>query len=735
MSYNIEGYRYAGMYEIDSLEVSEDGLYQIDFDKYSIDIFCEKFSLIERSDKVLFFFSGAVPEREKKVAPFFSGRSISKQFNLPVVCISDPAFNICENLTLAWYSGGDKLPKLQENICSLIRRISELYNVEPVLIGGSGGGFAALLQSGKLSQLDIANTCIIWNPQTDIVKYSYRFVKAYYDELFLSDQDALYGYFSPPKNSADISGRLSKRGIINSLLLFDYRKSKILYLQNKKDHHYEVHARPFIDNLELKSTSSKGRVFSKGNISLVLGDWGEGHSPPPGATIAKSIKNMCGLGSGLIEKEEVDLFDGYENIIKAHLGSDGFIKFTVCAYGKPPASLDGASYAFYSYVDGVLKKKRFYKKGNNQSIEAPKGDFSSKLVMGVFCRSSSGVETARTKIEVGKALGTIYKGHIYVLVNRAFRRSSVSVLVDGFNEVLLEKVTSSEADDAFPVKDGSVYKSIAPIVPNEKVELFVKYQGAQKMVVPWSYLKYDLSKLVTVSDSDFRQRFTFNSGRHASQEVALIIAKNNLSNDACNDFIKINSGVIFIYKSIETLSRQRRGDLSSLYFQLLAVCRDLPEADGARKDPVHLIYSLKTAFFHFLITEMEWEKAVLVASEMLMLYKSSKFKNYHSVNLFKVFSLAWLLTRVLGEFDNDFFESAENVVCKALRSIELNEKGWLYSEADGLVSSLKEMRLMRSGGEPFSEVSLKGLVEQLSRVRGNGIKETSNEIFKAFERV
>lgn len=89
------------------------------------------------------FFNGAIPARGDKKGPFFSGGRVGPRVATGYVCISDPAVDRDERVSLGWYAGREdtSTPQL---IVAVLDALAEVLERELVLIGGSGGGFAIL---------------------------------------------------------------------------------------------------------------------------------------------------------------------------------------------------------------------------------------------------------------------------------------------------------------------------------------------------------------------------------------------------------------------------------------------------------------------------------------------------------------------------------------------------------------------------------------------------------------
>lgn len=108
-------------------------------------------------------FHGAVNRTQRAIPVFDMGGVGHLPFT--TVAISDPTLSLNDELINAWYLGGRDLP-VQAAIRTLIRDLGSWSGGQRVvMLGGSGGGFAALLYSGQSP----GSIAIAINPQTNAV--------------------------------------------------------------------------------------------------------------------------------------------------------------------------------------------------------------------------------------------------------------------------------------------------------------------------------------------------------------------------------------------------------------------------------------------------------------------------------------------------------------------------------------------------------------------------------------
>lgn len=223
-----------------------DGIHRISLGKSHLDILMRK----RPGNSVLIVFSGAV-DRTDTTPPYFSGVGISSWLPFSLISISDPAFTVDENLRIGWYTGVRDEP-IQTLIPEVIDTVLNRWKKQnAVLLGGSAGGFAALVTA---PQLRYPSTTFVMNPQTNIENYHHKHsVNAWASVCKSEESEQVIDLPSYYKTVA--------------------RQPTITYFQNNTDTHKHTHAEPFLAKLSQKPM-------------YVLGDWGEGHIPPPTEVLA-----------------------------------------------------------------------------------------------------------------------------------------------------------------------------------------------------------------------------------------------------------------------------------------------------------------------------------------------------------------------------------------------------------------------------------------------------------------
>ncbi|MEH8140128.1 hypothetical protein Q7I15_05660 [Aeromonas veronii] len=267
-------------------EILQNGIHVFNDNGHEVDIYVS--GLIDASRLpteerfCIIFMSAAISDRGSKDAPFFTGIEVGKKCNLPVVAISDPTLDIDKKLNLGWYAGNINQIDLQDKLVKIVECITSKYELKPIFVGGSGGGFAAAQLALNSAAQSFA---LIFNPQTDITKYHRLHVEKYLRLAFDTNVDlssntdeaiALFERFS-------INYRLGESPVNSS--------TKILYLQNKSDSHLVSHAKPYLAGLS-GGERRYGNYFRFSFVDFVVGNWGDGHHAPPVSEIVNVIQTI-----------------------------------------------------------------------------------------------------------------------------------------------------------------------------------------------------------------------------------------------------------------------------------------------------------------------------------------------------------------------------------------------------------------------------------------------------------
>jgi len=233
------------------------------------------------------FFTGAVDKRSEKTGPFFSGRTLAEMADCGFVAVSDPTLSVDGSLGLAWYAGS-RHQDAQRKITDLLAKISECFSRELLLIGGSGGGFAALYFGYQLGE---KCSVVVWNPQTDIFKYSPSASKAYFESAFGPD---ILSALQAPRWEEPTKKFLTDFPITYELMSLAEDGTpprRMLIFQNASDWHVGHHFAPFVSAAGFKHM---GRgIHEKDTRRLaILRDFGVDHAPLPSAAVLAAMKSF-----------------------------------------------------------------------------------------------------------------------------------------------------------------------------------------------------------------------------------------------------------------------------------------------------------------------------------------------------------------------------------------------------------------------------------------------------------
>lgn len=216
------------------------------------------------SDTTVFFFHGAI-ERDFTL-PVLSGLGISGGLDANRVFVSDPSLLVDENLLLAWYAGNLYQPELQEILVMIFDKIvSVLGSKRNVFFGGSGGGFASLYFATHFRD----SLALVFNPQTNIAKYSERAV-----------QDFTSRSFNIPMQQKTPLNELPNGVVWDICAIYERPQPNLVaYMQNLNDEtHLQHHLLPFSQNIHPST-----------EFILLKEPWKEGHSPPPRELLSKVL--------------------------------------------------------------------------------------------------------------------------------------------------------------------------------------------------------------------------------------------------------------------------------------------------------------------------------------------------------------------------------------------------------------------------------------------------------------
>lgn len=210
--------------------------------------------------------SGAV-DRARMNLPVFSRMRIQRGLKAgPILNFADPTLDLGTGLGLGWYLGTERVD-LAPLMAQVAQRVAEALGAERiVVVGPSGGGFAAMQVAAFIPG---AHT-VAMNPQVDVSRYYSRHVSAVYRAAFGCAIADLPEYLRPRTN---VLARFDEMGRMPELTLF----------QNTGDEfHAQSHARPLREY-----ATAHGHT-----IHVVEENTGPGHRMPSNDTYAKLMAEV-----------------------------------------------------------------------------------------------------------------------------------------------------------------------------------------------------------------------------------------------------------------------------------------------------------------------------------------------------------------------------------------------------------------------------------------------------------
>jgi len=234
------------------------GLLTIRENSFDIDVFYEPVG----ADTTVVIFHAALSKPDVKL-PMFTGSKVTADGPVNRIYISDPGLYSAPSLTLAWYAGANGLV-LQKLLPGIIRKlVEEAGGSRLMFFGASGGGFAAMFYSRLFPE----SLAVAINPQTILRAFPSFTLRKYTESAF------------PGVPQAEVLDRL-----ICSDLRGPYAEAftnHVLYVQNTQDDHMEKHLAPFWE-----------AVGGNDRLHVKLGDWGDGHKPPPTDEIRAIVSGL-----------------------------------------------------------------------------------------------------------------------------------------------------------------------------------------------------------------------------------------------------------------------------------------------------------------------------------------------------------------------------------------------------------------------------------------------------------
>lgn len=261
--YNVPAYRHRSYGAVHFTQTARRGVHVVTL-RESMDL--SFYANIKRAKRLRVVFHGAV-NRERTHLPRFDRVSTSLASDDAYLAFSDPSLSISDTIELGWYLGNRSYDPAKA-ICAVIRRVARQVGAEEILfIGGSGGGHAALRIAIALADPRVG--CFVFSPQTEVVKYHIRHVKAYADAA---------GYGSGDAGVESLRRTLGARQNLPALYGVAYPQHKVYYFQNTNDtFHVHHHFEPF---RRAVGVATERGVMQPDQFESALIDSVDGHGPP-----------------------------------------------------------------------------------------------------------------------------------------------------------------------------------------------------------------------------------------------------------------------------------------------------------------------------------------------------------------------------------------------------------------------------------------------------------------------
>lgn len=284
---SLERWKMYPYHEHDSIEAFiqgdiANGLHSIFTESAPIDIHAN----INKGCPLVVFLNGNTPRSDSLKLPNLTGFGVLPQkHGVSRICIGDPSLYLSPDLSLSWYGGSSQLA-LQHELRAILARIFEVSQPSRVIfVGGSGGGFASLYYSSFFP----GSLAFVWNPQTNILEYNPAHIIKYASVAF-----GCVGGIDDARNILRSSIDVKLSGFYTT------SKNSVLYLQNSSDWHTKRHMEPFLkEALGLDDLPTTRSGLIRPGFYLHLGEWGDGHVPPPKELITAILHHLTTSGSSL----------------------------------------------------------------------------------------------------------------------------------------------------------------------------------------------------------------------------------------------------------------------------------------------------------------------------------------------------------------------------------------------------------------------------------------------------
>jgi len=124
---------------------------------------------VDKGRPLVIFLNARSSERtETYRLPSFVGFGVVPAAGVSVLRINDPVLYTSRTLRIGWYAGAKGEPLLIRLSRAISKVIDMTSPTKVISVGGSAGGFASL----NLSRFFLDSLAVVWNPQTDLLKFA-----------------------------------------------------------------------------------------------------------------------------------------------------------------------------------------------------------------------------------------------------------------------------------------------------------------------------------------------------------------------------------------------------------------------------------------------------------------------------------------------------------------------------------------------------------------------------------
>lgn len=272
--------------DVPALATLENGTYRVEIPGGHVHFFVQADPSDPAGGEAVFvFFHGAVGGRSTLAPPFFSGLGIQKKIGSgPLVAFSDPVVESDPACALGWFAGSATTDVAHWSA----EIVHQLLGSDPRntwLVGGSGGGYAALNIGHRLGR---EASVLAWNPQTIVANYSAGPVRKYLQAAFplLAPDLRQMPLAKVCRKASRVYGRDLELGPV---IVRGSTPRQVLVLQNYDDWHVRPHAVPLVRWLGLHQRSA-GRFDDGNNAVAWFPEMGHGHVGPDTDRLAALLR-------------------------------------------------------------------------------------------------------------------------------------------------------------------------------------------------------------------------------------------------------------------------------------------------------------------------------------------------------------------------------------------------------------------------------------------------------------